>query len=289
MCRIITPSVTVFDEDGHIDTDGNRKVIDFLIAGGMDGILVLGSMGEFTNMSLAERKALLSMYVKHTNGRVELYAGTGCLDVAETIELTNYASEVGYQGVFIIGPYYYGLDQERLFEYYNEVAKSVKCNIHLYNYPARSGHSLDADTVKSIVDANPNVIGMKDSVMIPAHSNEIILAMNKSDFQMYSGFDDQFLYNVAAGGSGGICGLSNIVPEIFGSLVSACRKKDFDKTFQLSNLIHRLMPIYSLDSNPSLIIKKLMNHRGVNINEKSIFPFNDISDEKVLYAKKLLD
>ncbi|EEA7144874.1 dihydrodipicolinate synthase family protein, partial [Salmonella enterica] len=254
MCKIITPSVTIFDENGHIDIDGNQKVIDFLIAGGVDGILVLGSTGEFTNMSLAERKALLSMYVKHTNGRVELYAGTGCLDIAETIELTNYASEIGYQGVFIIGPYYYGLNSDRLFEYYDKVAKSVKCNIHLYNYPERSGHSLDANTVKRIVAANSNVVGMKDSVMIPAHSNEIILAINKKDFQMYSGFDDQFLYNIAAGGCGGICGLSNIVPEVFSSLVDACRKKDFDKTFQLSNLIHGLMPIYSLDSNPSLII-----------------------------------
>lgn len=74
-----------------------------------------------------------------------------------------------------------------MFEYYDEVAKSVKCNIHLYNYPERSGHSLDAETVKRIVTANINVIGMKDSVSIPAHSNEIILAINKKIFRCIQG------------------------------------------------------------------------------------------------------
>lgn len=289
MCKIITPSVTIFDENGAVDIEGNKKVIDFLIEGGVDGILTLGSIGEFTNMSVDEKKELFRIYSDYTNGRVELYAGTGCLNIADTIDLTNYISELDYKAAVIIGPYYYGLNQVQLFEYYDKVAKSVKGNIFLYNYPDRSGHSFDPKTVKRIVDANANVIGMKDSIVTPGHFNSIILEVNNKDFEMYSGFDDQFLYNLTAGGKGGICGLSNVVPEIWSALVKACRNKEFDRTFQLGNIIHGLMQIYNLDSHPSLILKKLMNYRGLNISEKSPFPFGIISEETIECGKELID
>lgn len=289
MCKIITPVVTIFSENGAIDIEGNKKVIDFLIEGGVDGILVLGSTGEFTNMTIEQRKELFRLYSDYNNGRVELYAGTGCLDAADTIELTNYADGLGYKGVMIIGPYYYGLDQDKIFKYYDKVAKSVKSNIYLYNYPDRSGHTFEPDTVKRIVDANANVVGMKDSITTPGHFNDIIMKVNNENFEMYAGFDDQFLYNLTAGGKGGIGALSNIVPEIWSSLVEAYRNKEFDQTFKLANIIHGMMPIYGLDSNSSLIIKKLMNYRGLDLNETSIFPFEEISEENMEYGKKLVD
>lgn len=289
MCKIITPVVTIFSQNGAIDIEGNKKVIDFLIEGGVDGILVLGSTGEFTNMTIEQRKELFRLYSDYNNGRVELYAGTGCLDAADTIELTNYADGLGYKGVMIIGPYYYGLDQDKIFKYYDKVAKSVKSNIYLYNYPDRSGHTFEPDTVKRIVDANANVVGMKDSISTPGHFNDIIMKVNNENFEMYAGFDDQFLYNLTAGGMGGIGALSNIVPEIWSSLVKAYRNKEFDQTFKLANIIHGMMPIYGLDSNSSLIIKKLMNYRGLDLNETSIFPFEEISEENMEYGKKLVD
>ena len=289
MCKIITPVVTIFSENGAIDIEGNKKVIDFLIEGGVDGILVLGSTGEFTNMTIEQRKELFRLYSDYNNGRVELYAGTGCLDAADTIELTNYADGLRYKGVMIIGPYYYGLDQDKIFKYYDRVAKSVKSNIYLYNYPDRSGHTFEPDTVKRIVNANANVVGMKDSISTPGHFNDIIMKVNNENFEMYAGFDDQFLYNLTAGGKGGIGALSNIVPEIWSSLVKAYRNKEFDRTFKLANIIHGMMPIYGLDSNSSLIIKKLMNYRGLDLNETSIFPFEEISEENMEYGKKLVD
>lgn len=289
MCKIITPVVTIFDKSGGIDIEGNKKVIDFLIEGGVDGILVLGSTGEFTNMTMEQRKELFSLYSDYNNGRVDLYAGTGCLEVSNTIELTNYTNKLDYKGAMIIGPYYYGLDQDKVFKYYDKVAKSVEGNIYLYNYPDRSGHTLEPDTVKKIVEANDNVVGMKDSVSEPGHFNNIIIEVDDENFEMYAGFDDQFLYNLAAGGNGGISALSNIVPEIWSSLVKAYRNKDFDRTFKLANIIHGLMPIYGLDSNSALVIKKLMNYRGLDLNEQSIFPFEVVLEENIEYGKKLVD
>lgn len=289
MCKIITPVVTIFDKSGAIDIEGNKKVIDFVIEGGVDGILVLGSTGEFTNMTMEQKKELFSLYSNYNNGRVELYAGTGCLKVSDTIELTNYVNELDYKGSMIIGPYYYGLDQDKIFKYYDKVAKSVKGNIYLYNYPDRSGLTFEPDTVKRIVEANDNVVGMKESVSDPGHYNNILIKLGDKNFEMYAGFDDQILYNLGAGGKGVTGALSNIVPEIWSSLVKAYKNKEFDRTLKLANIIHGMMPIYALDSNSSLVIKKLMNHRGLDINEQSIFPFEEISEENLEYGKKIVD
>lgn len=115
MAKIIVPVVTVFGHDGKPDNEANKKVIDFLISHGVDGILVLGSTGEFTELSVAEKKEFLSFYSDHVNGRVKLYAGTGCITFDQTLELSNFVYSVGYKAPLVIGPFYYSMDQEKIF------------------------------------------------------------------------------------------------------------------------------------------------------------------------------
>lgn len=289
MYKIITPVVTVFDENEKPDLEGNKKVIDFLVNGGVDGILVLGSTGEFTGLTKKERSDFFRFYGEYTAGRVELYAGTGGMDLGDTAELSNEIYSIGYTGAMVIGPYYYGLDQEKIFVYYDTLAKKLKGDLYIYNYPARSGHSIAPETVKRLLEENHNIVGLKDSVTDPNHTNLICLAAKGHRFEAYSGFDDQYLYNLTSGGNGCIGGLSNLVPELWSSLVKASNDKDFDRTMELSKLIHELMPLYGMDSNFSLLFKKLMNHRGVGISERAIFPFNQISDEIFRHAEYLMD
>ena len=106
---------------------------------------------------------------------------------------------------------------------------------------------------------------------------------------MFSGFDDQFLYNLTSGGVGCIGALSNIVPEIWSDLVKSTKEKDFDRVMALSELTHELMPLYDLDSNFSLLFKKLMQHRGVEIEDRAIFPYNQMEESVYKKAKILLD
>lgn len=289
MYKIITPVVTIFDEDEKPDYEANKKVIDFLIEGGVDGILVLGSTGEFTGLTKEEKKDFFKFYAEYTNNRVELYAGTGSMNFNDTLELSNDTHDMGYAASMVIGPYYYGLDQEKLFIFYDKLAKSIKGELYIYNFPARTGHSISPDTVKKLLENNKNIIGIKDSVSEPNHTNLICLKAEAHKFTAYSGFDDQFLYNISSGGNGCIGGLSNIVPEIWRELVKSANNKDFNKSLRMSYLIHKLMPLYDMDSNFSLLFKKLMVYRGVDISPKAIFPFNQINDEVYINAKNLLD
>lgn len=152
MCKIVTPVVTVFDENEKPDYEGNKKVIDFLIEGGVDGILVLGSSGEFTGLTKQEKHDFFKFYADYTAGRTKLYAGTGSLNFEDTVALSNEVNEMGYEGAMVIGPCYYALDQEKIFVYYDTLAKSIKGNLYIYNFPARSGHSIAPETLKKLVE-----------------------------------------------------------------------------------------------------------------------------------------
>ncbi len=289
MSKIITPVVTILDTNEKPDYEGNKKVIDFLINGGVDGILVLGSAGEFPNLTVEERIEFFKFYANYVNGRVKLFAGTGCVSYEDTLKLSKTALELGYTPM-VIGPYYFGIDQEKLFIYYDRLAKDIKGEIYLYNYPPRTGHSIAPETIKRLVEANPNIIGLKDSVSEPGHTNMVCRAVEGYNFTTYSGFDDQFLANISNNGGGGCIGaLSVIVPEIWSDLVRSANGRDFKKTQDLFHLIQKLMPIYNMDTNCSLILKKLLVHRGIDIDDRAVFPFNQMNEDVFEKGKALLD
>lgn len=289
MPKIIVPVVTVFDRAGKPDFQANKKVIDFLLQYPLDGILVLGSTGEFTELSVAEKRDFLQFYADYVGGRTELYAGTGSLNFHDTLELSAAIYAMGYRAPLVIGPYYYGLDQEHIFTYYDTLAKHLRGDLYIYNYPARSGHSVSAQTVRRLTAANPNIVGMKDTVNEPSHTNQVCQATADTSFEVYSGFDDQFLYNLAAGGHGSIGGLANIVPDIWCDLIRSTEAKNFDRVVALAHLLHRLMPIYDMGSSCSLLFKKLQVVRGVDISPNAIFPFNESDDRAFAAVRSLLD
>ena len=289
MCEIIVPVVTVFDENEKPDFEENKKVIDFLVEGGVDGILVLGSTGEFTVLDYEDKLRFAKEYYDYTNGRVDLYLGSNCPSFEDTVKLSNEAIKIGYKGVMVIGPYYFGTDDEKMFIYYNELAKKVDGDIYIYNFPARSGYSISGDTYAKLVNENNNIVGLKDSVMDPLHTNRLLRSTEGKNTKVYSGFDDQFLYNLTTGGAGCIGALANLVPDLWADLIKATKEKNFEKVYELSSLIHKLMPLYDLDSNFSHLFKRLMGIRGVDISSKSIFPYNQLSEDIYEKGRKILE
>lgn len=289
MCEIIVPVVTVFDENEKPDFEENKKVIDFLVDGGVDGILVLGSTGEFTVLDYNDKLQFAKDYYDYTNGRVDLYFGSNCPSFEDTVKLSNEAIKIGYKGVMVIGPYYFGTDDEKMFIYYNELAKKVDGDIYIYNFPARSGYSISGDTYAKLVNENNNIVGLKDSVMDPLHTNRLLRSTEGKNTKVYSGFDDQYLYNLTTGGAGCIGALANLVPDLWADLIKATKEKKFEKVYELSTLIHKLMPLYDLDSNFSHLFKRLMGIRGVDISSKSIFPYNQLSEDIYEKGRKILE
>ncbi len=293
MPKIIVPVVTVFDKNEKPDYEQNKKVIDYLLQYDLDGILVLGSTGEFTDLSASEKRGFFEFYADYVAGRTKLYAGTGSMNFQDTLSLSNAIYDMGYVAPLVIGPFYYGLDQEHIFTYYDSLAMKLKGNMYIYNYPARSGHSVAADTLTRLVSANPNIVGMKDTVSEPLHTNQVCQAMAGTGFEVYSGYDDQYLYNLTSGGCGSIGGFANFLPDLWVDLIHSTERGEFDRVLKLTHLLNTLMPLYSMGSSCSLLFKQLLVYRGVEIEPNAIFPFNE-SDSRVSASargllKKVLD
>ncbi|CZE48351.1 dihydrodipicolinate synthase family protein [Campylobacter geochelonis] len=287
--RIFTPTVTIFDDNQKLDLQANARVLDYLINSGIDGVLLLGSTGEFSAFSLEERKKLVEFCVKKVDGRVPVMAGVTSMDFNETLEMTKFVHSLGVKAMVLM-PYYFGANQKNIFDYYDAVAKKTDGDIYIYNYPGRTTCEIEAATLLNLALQNPNLKGIKDTVGNVSHTKELIKALKPKveGFEIYSGFDDHFIDNVTAGGAGCISGLSNIAPVIWSGFVKAYNENDLTNLAKYAKAINKLMEIYALDINFSLIFKKLMNLEGLEINERAIFPYNFLADGLFEKAREIL-
>lgn len=286
----ITPSVTAFDEQSHIDIEANKKIYDYLIDGGMDGILILGSIGEFFAIPIEEKKQLIETAIQHINKRVTLYVGTNCMVLDDCIELSNYAIEKGADGVMIISPYYFNLPKASIINFYSQIAQNVKGNIFLYNFPERTGYDLSAEIVLELAHKYPNIIGIKDTVSTMGHTRSLIQAIKKElpDFLIYSGFDEFFGHNILSGGDGCIAGLSNFAPKVASSYARAVRENDLEKMQKCQSQIDSLMKIYDIGQQFIPIIKEAIIQMGVNIKPYCAKPMLTATQEEASQIHTLL-
>ena len=132
----ITPAVTAMDSQGHVDMEANKAIYDFLIEKGMDGLLLLGSIGEFFAIPTPEKKRLIREALAHINHRTTVYVGTCEMNLEACVELSNYALEQGADGAMVISPYYFSLPDSAILNFYDTLAQRVQGPVLLYNFPS---------------------------------------------------------------------------------------------------------------------------------------------------------
>jgi 4-hydroxy-tetrahydrodipicolinate synthase len=289
---IITPTITVFDQDQKIDFKATEEHIENLIKGGVNGILFLGSIGEFFAMTSAEKKKLISFAVKTVNKRVPVLVGTGGTAAEDVIELTNFAGAEGADGAAVITPYFFQFNQQTLYNYYSHIAQNTDLDLYIYNFPARSGVNISPETVFELARDYDNIVGIKDTMDTISHTRELIQQVKKpleKDFAVYSGFDEYFLPNLLNGGDGLIGGLSNLAPGLFADFYSSYQKGDFNKIKELVNKINLMMDIYSISDPFFPAIKKAVSISGSNLNAVCKEPVGLLTDEQIMNIKKVLE
>lgn len=278
----ITPVVTAFDENGNIDHQANKNIYDFLIEGGMDGILIMGSTGEFFSMSIEQKKELIQLAVKYINKRVDVFVGTGGMSVDETIELSNYAYDIGADAVVIISPYYFPLSRESVELFYDKIAERTEADIYIYNFPDRTGHDITPEIALSLVRKHENIVGYKDTITEMGHTRAVIDLVCRAfpEFKVYAAFDENFVHNVLSGGAGAMGGISNFAPEICAQWVKAFNEQDFEKVSEIQKVINGMMVFYDLASPFIPITKKAMQLRGVEMKDYSLSPLIQANEEQ---------
>ena len=183
LVAIVTP---MFD-DGSLDLDALRALIDFHIDAGTDGIVIVGTTGESPTVDVDEHCLLIKTTVEHVNGRIAVIAGTGANSTKEAIELTAKAKALGADACLLVAPYYNKPTQEGLYQHFAAVAAAVDIPQILYNVPGRTGCDISNDTVLRLA-AIKNIVGIKDATGGIERGTDLILRAPK-DFAIYSGDD----------------------------------------------------------------------------------------------------
>lgn len=264
---VFTPVITVFDKEGRLDFRGMEAMIEHLIDGGMNGLLFLGSIGEFFALTREEKEQLITFAVSKVNKRVPVLIGTGGTVVAEVVELTRFAESAGADGAVVISPYYFKLDEANLYRYYQQVAGAVQFPILLYNFPDRTAVNLSPQLVASLARDCSNIVGIKDTVDTISHTRQLIQAVKavNPDFSVLSGFDEYLIPNLMAGGDGVICGLTNIVPELFSRLYADFQRGTLSSVQAAQGKISILMNLYDISQPFVAAIKGATALRGLPI------------------------
>jgi 2-dehydro-3-deoxy-D-pentonate aldolase len=288
--QFLTPVITAFDSEGNLDIQANKNIYDFLINGGVDGLVVMGSTGEFFSMKDSQKKELIDLVLSHVNHRTKVYIGTAGMTVEETINLSNYAIDAGADGVMIISPYYFALSDESVEYYFDEVADAVKGDIYLYNFPARTGYDLSPEVTLNLLRKHTNIKGYKDTVTEMGHTRKLIQTVKNEfpDFIIYSGFDENFAHNILSGGNGCIGGLSNLYPEMFAAWVHAVNEKDLKRVADLQNIVDKLMELYDIGTPFIPIMKQGMILRGNELEGYCQKPFVQPNEKQTKAIKSLL-
>ena len=133
----ITPAITVFDEQGRLDPEGNFRLYDF-IKSSVSGFVVMGSTGEFFSLDMKTSRQVIQMTAEFPREGIKAYAGTSRMDIDECVELANYADECGLDGVMIISPWYFRLTDEGIYTFYSQIARRTAAKIFIYNFPERT-------------------------------------------------------------------------------------------------------------------------------------------------------
>lgn len=282
--QFLTPAVTLFTENGGLDVAANKALYDHLITGGIDGIVVMGSTGEFFAMTMEQKKALIDLAVTHIQGRVKCFVGTGAMTVADTVALSNYALEKGADAVMIVSPYYFPMSGADIEAYFDAVASQVKGAIYLYNFPGCTGADITPEITLRLLRKHENIKGFKDTVDELGHTRAIIEKTKEEfpDFAVLCGYDENLYHMMLSGGSGCIGGLSNFAPEVFAAWCKAINDQDLVGIEEGQKKVNSMMYAYSCGIPFPYVAKKALAMRGVPVQQHSLLFSSGIVKEEMV-------
>ena len=244
LVAIVTPML----EDGSLDLARFKSLIDWHIAEGTQGIVVVGTTGESPTVDFDEHKELIRIAVAHAAGRVPIIAGTGANSTAEAIELSESAKHSGAQLSLSVVPYYNKPTQEGMYRHFRAIAEAVDLPLILYNVPGRTVADLQNDTVLRLAQV-PNIVGIKDATGGMDRCSDLLRRAPK-DFAIYSGEDVAGLPLMLMGGHGVISVTANVAPRLMQEMCAAALAGDLARAREANNRLLALHTKLFVEGNP---------------------------------------
>lgn len=240
--------VTPFDQQGHVDDDALKRLIEFHVAEGSDGLVIAGTTGEAATLSREEHIDLVGRAVELVDGRMPVIAGTGSNSTAQTTDLSVAIGKCGVDAYLLVVPYYNKPVQEGMYRHFVAVADAVDKPVILYNVPGRTAADMQAETVARLAK-HPNIVGIKEATGDIDRLQDIRDRVD-NDFMLYSGDDFTVLPFIAAGGHGVVTVSGNIAPAAMSRLCELAMAGELEKAKELDDSLQPLNSALFIESNP---------------------------------------
>ena len=271
LVAIVTPMLA----DGALDLPRLKSLIDWHVAEGTDGIVIVGTTGESPTVDVEEHCTLIQSAVDFAAGRIPVIAGTGGNSTREAIELTRFAAKAGANYSLSVVPYYNKPTQEGLYRHFKAIAEASELPMLLYNVPSRTVADLANDTVVRLA-AVPGIVGIKEATSNVERVTDLLKRVPK-EFVVVSGDDSTALPYMMLGARGVISVTANIAPRAMHELCAAALKRDFTRAIEINNGLFALHKSLFLESNP--IPVKWALHRMGRIAEGIRLPLTPLASQ----------
>jgi 4-hydroxy-tetrahydrodipicolinate synthase len=272
---IIPPLITPIDEAERLDAPGLRRLIEHVIAGGVHGVFVLGSTGEFYGVEFADKKRAVEVTIDQVRRRVPVYVGASAITTRECIQLVKLAKQAGADAVSVLTPMFISPSDDELYIHFRTIAEAEDIPVLLYNNPDRTGVNISAALMERLA-AIPNIVGAKDSSGDMTLTSEYIRRTQGMGFHVLAGRDTLILATLVYGGTGAVAATANVVPEL---VVDIYRKFASGDVAGALAAQYRLAPLriaFGLGTFP-VVTKDALNILGVDVGHP-IRPVHHLSE-----------
>jgi len=260
----IVAIVTPMEEDGALDFDALRHLLDWHVDQGTHGIVIVGTSGESPTVNVEEHCELIRVAVEHINGRIPVIAGTGGNSTREAVELTEFAKQVGADASLQVVPYYNKPTQDGIYAHFKTIAEKIDLPVILYNVPGRTVADMSNATILRLAQV-PGINGLKDATGNLERVSALIAGLKEqksNHFAVYSGDDLTAIFLMLMGGHGNISVTANVAPKMMSSLCEAAVTGDLVQARELQFKLLKLHQMMFVEPNP-IPVKWALHEMGV--------------------------
>jgi len=260
--QVLTAMVTPFDQNGDVDFDATRALVNYLIENGTDGLVVAGTTGESPTLSTEEKIELFKFVVDVVGGRIPVIAGTGSNNTRASISLTKQAEATGVDGIMLVAPYYNKPSQEGMYQHFTAIAESTSLPVMLYNIPGRSVVNMSVETIVRLSQI-PNIVAIKEANGNLDAMAEVI-SQTPSDFTLYSGDDGLTLPVLSIGGAGVVSVASHIIGNEMQEMINLFKNGKIEEAAAAHRKLLPIMNALFAAPNPTPV-KAALNLKGIKV------------------------
>ncbi len=273
--------------NGAVDYSDLKKLVDFQVAGGIDGILSVGTSGESPTLTHEEHLEVIAKTIEFAAGRVPVLAGTGANSTHEAVLLTREAEKLGAQAFLHVAPYYNKPGQEGVYRHFAEIASATDKPIMLYSIPGRCGIEISVETIVRLRKAFPNVIGVKEAGGSCDKVSRLVRELDP-DFLVMSGDDSLTLPFMSLGARGVISVASNLFPRQVAEMTAEMRAGNLAAALKIHNAMADLFKKFFIEPNP-VPVKFALARAGVIGSPEVRLPLVEMSAENCAVVAAALD